>query len=286
MIQEISVRRVETAVDALFTECTRLPDPNLPGLLRTALAKERSDFGREILTQLLKNIEVAAQTGLPLCQDTGMAVVFLDIGQDVHFYGGDLMDAIYAGVRRAYGNGLRKSVLTALSRENTGDNTPAVVHTRLIPGEAVDLWVAPKGFGSENMSRIAMLPPSAGVDGVLDFVVETVQKAGANPCPPVVLGVAVGGTFEQAAELSKRQLLRPLGEPSPDPFIAALEAEMLARVNALGIGPMGLGGDTTALAVHLAQTPTHLAGLPVAVNVQCHCVRHGHIRLTAGEETP
>lgn len=279
-MRELHVRWVEEAVGDLFLECCRRPDPALPGLLREALARERSPMGREVLSQLLDNIDAAAHTGLPLCQDTGMAVVFIDAGQDVHFTGGSLEDAVNAGVRRAYREGFfRKSVLSPLSRENTGDNTPAVIHTHIVPGDAVRIRVAPKGFGSENMSRIAMLTPSAGREGVLSFIVDAVRSAGSNPCPPVVVGAAVGGTFEQCALMAKEALLRPLGRPSDDPELAAIERELLECINALGIGPMGLGGDTTALAVHIAAAPTHIAGLPVAVNIQCHCVRHGETLL-------
>ncbi|NLG37512.1 MAG: fumarate hydratase [Clostridiales bacterium] len=279
-MRELPVSRIEEAVRELFLDCCRRPDPALPGLIGEALARESSPMGREVLSQLLDNIDAAARTGLPLCQDTGMAVVFLDAGQDVHFTGGSLEDAVNAGVRRAYREGFfRKSVLSPLARENTGDNTPAVIHTRIVPGDAVRLRVAPKGFGSENMSRVAMLTPSAGREGVLAFIVDAVRRAGSNPCPPVVVGAAVGGTFEQCAMMAKEALLRPLGRPSDDPELAAIERELLTRINALGIGPMGFGGDTTALAVHIASAPTHIAGLPAAVNIQCHCVRHGETLL-------
>ena len=204
-----------------------------------------------------------------------MAVVFMDVGQDVHLSGGDLTQAVDRAVCRAYRDGcFRSSVLDPLTRQNTGDNTPAVLYTRIVPGEQVEIAVAPKGFGSENMSRLGMLTPSQGLEGVLDFVVETVRLAGANPCPPVVVGVGIGGTAEGCMLLAKRQLLREVGAPSPDPALAQIERELLERINRLGIGPQGLGGDVTALAVHAAKTPTHLAGLPVAVNMQCHAARH------------
>lgn len=266
---------ITLAVKELFLESCIHPDPGLRPLLCGALANETSGIARDILSQLVKNIELAGSRALPLCQDTGMAVVFLDIGQGVHIKGAWLADAVNEGVRQAYQEGFfRKSVLTALSRKNTGDNTPAVLHTQIIPGETIKISVAPKGFGSENMSRVFMLTPADGKQGVIEKVVETVRLAGGNPCPPVVLGVGVGGTFELAALNAKRALLRPLGEPSEDAQLAAMERELLERINALGIGPMGLGGNTTALAVHILEHPTHIAGLPVAVNVQCHCVRH------------
>lgn len=277
-MRDLPVHEVRRAVKALFLECCRTPDPRLSELLEAARERERSPFGREVLSQLLANIETAARTGLPLCQDTGMAVVFIDVGQEVHFTGGGLEEAVDAGVREAYGEGFfRKSVLTPLGRVNTGDNTPAIVYARIVPGEKVLIRVAPKGFGSENMSRVAMLTPAAGRQGAMDFIVDAVRRAGSNPCPPVVVGVGIGGTFDRCALMAKEALLRPLGRPSDDPEIARLEEELLSLVNGLGIGPMGLGGDTTALAVHVLAAPTHIAGLPVAVNIQCHCVRHGEI---------
>ena len=244
-------------------------------LLKRGLARERSPFGREILRQILENDRIACERQMPVCQDTGMAVVFMDIGQDVHLCGGDLNEAVNAGVRRAYKDGcFRNSVLTPLTRVNTGDNTPAVLHVRIIPGDQVHVTVAPKGFGSENMSRLGMLTPSQGVEGMMDFVVETVRLAGANPCPPVVVGVGIGGTAESCMLLAKRQLTREIGMPSEDPLLAEIEHTLLERINRLGIGPQGLGGDVTALAVHVAQAHTHIAGLPVAVNMQCHAARH------------
>ncbi len=274
-MREIDVQQIEDTLYALCrSACCEIGDDVL-ALLEDGLRRERSPFGRDILRQLIENDRLACERQMPICQDTGMAVVFLDVGQDVHLTGGDLTEAVNAGVRRAYRDGcFRNSVLTPLERVNTGDNTPAVLHVRILPGEQVHITVAPKGFGSENMSRLGMLTPSQGREGVLDFVVETVRLAGANPCPPVVVGVGIGGTAESCMLLAKRQLTRSVGAPSQDPNLAEMERELLARINRLGIGPQGLGGDVTALAVHVAQTPTHIAGLPVAVNMQCHAARH------------
>lgn len=274
-MREIHVQQIEdTLYDLCRSACCEIGDDVL-ALLEDGLRRERSPFGRDILRQLIENDRLACERQMPICQDTGMAVVFLDVGQDVHLTGGDLTEAVNAGVRRAYRDGcFRNSVLTPLERVNTGDNTPAVLHVRILPGEQVHITVAPKGFGSENMSRLGMLTPSQGREGVLDFVVETVRLAGANPCPPVVVGVGIGGTAESCMLLAKRQLTRSAGAPSQDPNLAEMERELLARINRLGIGPQGLGGDVTALAVHVAQTPTHIAGLPVVVNMQCHAARH------------
>ena len=274
-MREIDIGRIEDAVYALCrSACCEIGEDVLT-LLEQGLARERSPFGREILRQLIENDRLACARHMPICQDTGMAVVFMDVGQDVHLAGGDLTQAVDSAVRRAYRDGcFRNSVLDPLTRKNTGDNTPAVLYTRIVPGEQVEIAVAPKGFGSENMSRLGMLTPSQGLEGVLDFVVETVRLAGANPCPPVVVGVGIGGTAEGCMLLAKRQLLREVGAPSPDPALAQIERELLERINRLGIGPQGLGGDVTALAVHAAKAPTHLAGLPVAVNMQCHAARH------------
>ena len=252
---------------------------NLPADVCCALHAAAQDEpfapARDILDLLVKNEGIAREMQMPICQDTGMAVVFADVGQDVHIVG-DFESAIHEGVRRGYTDGLlRKSVVAdPLRRVNTKDNTPAIIHTRLVPGDKVTLTVAPKGFGSENMSRLAMLTPAAGVQGVKDFVLETVRLAGANPCPPMVLGIGIGGDFEQVAELAKRALMVPLDEANPDPFYAALEQELLSAVNATGIGPQGLGGRTTCLGLHILAKPTHIAGLPVAVNVSCHVTRH------------
>ncbi len=274
-MREIDIGRIEDAVYALCrSACCEIGEDVLT-LLEQGLARERSPFGREILRQLIENDRLACARHMPICQDTGMAVVFMDVGQDVHLAGGDLTQAVDSAVRRAYRDGcFRNSVLDPLTRKNTGDNTPAVLYTRIVPGEQVEIAVAPKGFGSENMSRLGMLTPSQGLEGVLDFVVETVRLAGANPCPPVVVGVGIGSTAEGCMLLAKRQLLRDAGAPSPDPELAQIERELLERINRLGIGPQGLGGDVTALAVHAAKAPTHLAGLPVAVNMQCHAARH------------
>ncbi len=230
---------------------------------------------KEILERIIENYEIADEKNQPVCQDTGVACVFLKIGQDVHVEG-DITDAVNEGVRIGYGEGyLRKSVVKdPLDRVNTGDNTPAMLYFDIVPGDKLEITVAPKGFGSENMSKIAMLRPSDGLEGVKNFVVKTVEEAGPNPCPPIVVGVGVGGTFDKAAYLAKKALLRPVDERNEDPFYAKLEEELLSEINALGIGPQGFGGKTTALAVNIEKFPTHIAGLPVAVNINCHVTRH------------
>lgn len=253
---------------------------NLPADVRRCLdraaAGETSPTGRDVLDQIRENAAIAAAEQVPICQDTGFAVVFLELGQDAHVEGGDLYAAVNEGVRKGYREGyLRKSIVGhPLERVNTGDNTPAVIHTEIVPGDGLKITVAPKGGGSENMSAIRILKPAEGVAGVKKFVVETVESAGPNPCPPVVVGVGVGGTFEKAAWLAKKALLRDLGEPAADPAAAALERELLEEINCLGIGPAGLGGKTTALAVHVELYPAHIASLPVAVNLNCHAARH------------
>ena len=274
-MRELSVKRIEDTVYALFmSACCEIGEDVL-SLLERNLQTEESPFGREVLRQLIENDHLAAQKKMPICQDTGMAVIFMDVGQDVHLTGGDVNEAIENGVRRAYRDGcFRASVLSPLTRINTKDNTPAIVHTRIVPGEQVTLTAAPKGFGSENMSRLWMLTPSQGVEGVKNAIVETVRLAGGNPCPPVVVGVGIGGTAERAMLMAKHSLTRECGTPSDDPMLANMERELLERINKLGIGPQGLGGRTTALAVHIEQMPTHIAGLPVAVNMQCHAARH------------
>jgi fumarate hydratase subunit alpha len=274
-MREIPVSLVTNTVKRLCVKaCCELP-PSLISALEKAIVNEQSESGRDVLACLLENAKVAKACSVSSCQDTGMAVVFLDIGQDVHLTEGDLYDAVNQGVRQGYSVGfLRKSVLHPITRENTGDNTPAVIHLRIVPGSLISVTVAPKGFGSENMSALSMLTPSVGQTGIYDFIVDTVRRAGANPCPPILVGVGIGGTFEAVALLAKRQLLRNIGTANDDPQLAAMELELLYRINALGIGPMGLGGTVTALAVHVGMMPTHLAGLPVAVNIQCHAARH------------
>ncbi|MBE3585085.1 MAG: fumarate hydratase [Thermoanaerobacter sp.] len=241
-----------------------------------ALDQEISLTGKDVLQQLLENARIAREEQVPMCQDTGFAVVFLEIGQEVMITGGNLYEAVNEGVRRGYRDGyLRKSIVDhPLRRKNTGDNTPAVIHTRIVPGDKLRIVVAPKGGGSENMSGLRMLKPAEGVEGVKNFVIGQVRAAGPNPCPPVVVGVGIGGTFEKAALLAKEALLRPLGQPHPDAEIAALEKELLEAINNLGIGPQGLGGRITALAVHVEVYPCHIASLPVAVNINCHASRH------------
>jgi fumarate hydratase subunit alpha len=255
--------------------------PDMLAALERAGAAEESEIGRAVLARLLENARVAREEWFPICQDTGTAVVFLDLGQDVHVTGGDLGAAIDEGVREGYREGyLRASVVRApLNRENTGDNTPAIVYTRIVPGDRVTLSFLAKGAGCDNMSRLAMLTPADGREGVIEFVTRTVAEGGPNPSPPLIVGVGLGGTFEQAALLAKRALLREVGAPSADPDVAALEAELLRHINDLGIGPGGFGGRVTALAVHVEQHPTHIASLPVAVNLDCHSHRAGRVVL-------
>jgi fumarate hydratase subunit alpha len=276
-MREIDVGLVTKAVRRLCIEANRVLAGDLESRIRSAARTERSPIGRSVLGTLGRNLDAARETGLPICQDTGMAVVFADVGQEVHFTGGAFADAVNEGVRRGYRDGrLRCSVVAdPLRRDNTGDNTPAVLHTRLVPGDRVRLLVAPKGFGSENMSRIRMFNPSASADDIAAFVAETVREAGGRPCPPLVLGVGLGGDFEQCALLAKRALCRPVSVRNGDPFYAELEERMLRRVNGLGVGPQGFGGTTTALAVNIEAAPTHIAGLPAAVNVGCHVTRCG-----------
>ena len=248
---------------------------DLLAALKRGEREEESPSGREIFRQLLENARIACQEQIPLCQDCGLAVVFVELGQEVQITGGDFEQAIQEGVRQGYGEGfLRKSLCHPLTRANTGDNTPAVIHTEIVPGDRLKITVVPKGGGSENMSRVFMLKPAEGVDGIIDRVVTTVREAGANPCPPIIVGVGIGGTFERAALLAKKALLREVGSPNPKPELAALEKALLQEVNDLGIGPQGLGGRITALAVHVLMQPCHIASLPVAVNIQCHASRH------------
>lgn len=274
-MRKINVSIIEDTIYEMFLSCCVKPDENLSGKLKQAQNKESSKVALSILKQLQKNIEIAALNNVPLCQDTGMAVVFIEIGQNVFLEGKYIVDAVNDAVRRAYSDGyFRKSVLSPLTRINTNDNTPAIIHTSIIKGDKIIINVAPKGFGSENMSKIKMLTPAESVEGIYDFVLDTVKSAGGNPCPPITLGIGIGGTFELCALNAKRALLRPLSQPSKDKEVAKLEQKLLDGINDLGIGPMGMGGDTTALAVHIITAPTHLAGLPCAINVQCHSVRH------------
>lgn len=286
MRQEISVQQIQQTIARLCIEA----NVHLPADIRAALAdaasREKSPAGRAVLAELGENACVAVSRGLPICQDTGMAVIFAEVGQDVRIVGGDFEAAIHAGVAQGYREGyLRASVVgDPLLRQNTGDNTPAVIHTRIVPGASLRLTVAPKGFGSENMSALRMLSPSQGREGVVSFVLETVAQAGPNPCPPVIIGIGMGGTFEKVAILAKQALLRPLGSRNPLPHVAELEQELLEKVNRLGIGPSGLGGSVTALGLHIEQYPTHIAGLPVALNMSCHATRHAEATLGAGAE--
>lgn len=274
-MREIKFEDISNAVFNLCREvCVSLPDDTLK-MLECAREKEVSEYGKNSLDIALENAKKARENNMPACQDTGLVTVFAEVGQEVHI-SGNFTEAVNDGVRRAYVP-FRKSVLSPLTRVNTGDNTPAVIHTSLVEGENVRLTVAPKGFGSENKSRLKMLKPSDGVEGILDFVTETVSLAGADPCPPVILGVGIGGTMEKAALMAKHALA--VSKNNKNPEIAALEKEILERVNKLGIGPQGLGGRITALNVYIETFPTHIAGLPVAVNVQCHCARHGEVIL-------
>lgn len=272
-MREISAGAVADTVARLCVQANTCLPRDVTDGIAAARAAEDWPPAREILDRIMENGEIGG--GFPICQDTGMACVFLEVGQELHI-AGDLAQAVDEGVRRGYAQGyLRKSVVSdPLERVNSGDNTPAMLYTDLVPGDRLAITVAPKGFGSENMSRIAMLKPSDGVEGVKDFIVDTVEQAGPNPCPPIVVGVGLGGTFDKCALLAKKALLRELGAPSPLPFYADLERELLARINALGIGPQGFGGRTTALAVHIETLPTHIAGLPCAVNINCHVARH------------
>lgn len=275
-MRTLDVAEIAGAVARLCVDANLRLSPDMAAALEQARDREPWPLARDTLGKISENMEAAAEMGLAICQDTGMACVFLEVGQDVHLVGGALEDAVNEGVRRGYTEGyLRKSVVAdPVRRGNTGDNTPAVLYTELVPGDQVKVTVAPKGFGSENMSRIGMLKPAQGQQGVEDFIFETARLAGPNPCPPMVLGVGVGGTFERCALLAKRALLRPADSHHPDPFYADMERRLLERVNGIGTGPAGYGGKTTALAVLIETYPTHIAGLPVAVNISCHVTRH------------
>ena len=279
-MREIQAATITEAVAELCIKANRELPPDVAAAIRSFREKELWKPAAALLDLLRQNAEIALREQMPICQDTGMAVVFIDVGQDVHIVG-DFESAIHEGVRRGYTDGLlRKSVVgDPLRRVNTGDNTPAVIHTRLGPGDKLTITVAPKGFGSENMSRLKMLTPAQGAQGVKDFVLQTVRLAGANPCPPMVLGVGIGGDFEMVAELAKRALMLPLGGHNEDLYYAEMERELLDAVNATGIGPQGLGGRTTCIGLRILTMPTHIAGLPVAVNVSCHVTRHQTVTL-------
>jgi fumarate hydratase subunit alpha len=274
-VRTIDVAQVRDAVaDLCGPACLDLP-ADVAAAISAAAQAEPSPVGREVLGRLMENANIAREERIPICQDCGLTVVYIDLGMDVHLTGGDLYEAVYEGVRRGYqDNYLRKSVCHPFTRANTGDNTPAVVHLRLVPGDKLHIYLVPKGGGSENMSRVFLLTPAVGLEGVKKAILETVDQAGPNPCPPIILGVAVGGTFDSAAMRAKRTLLRELGSENPDPEAAGLECEILEEVNKLGIGPAGLGGETTCLGVFLDIQPCHIASLPLAVNVQCHAARH------------
>jgi fumarate hydratase subunit alpha len=280
-MREIQASRITEEVARLCMEANFELEDDVRRALEKALETEESPAGKEVLRQILENADIANGERMPMCQDTGLAVVFAEIGQDVHVAGGGFEDAIHAGVKKGYTDGyLRKSSLADPVRGgNTGDNTPAVIHVRIVPGDAFRLWIVPKGGGSENMSRIAMMKPADGVEGIKKFVVDNVRAASGNPCPPIIVGVGIGGTFERCAWLAKKALLREIGSTHPDPFYADLEKELLRLVNDTGVGPMGLGGRTTALAVHIEVAPRHIASFPVSMNLNCHAARHKYIEL-------
>lgn len=279
--RRISAKSVTAAVKKLFIDANTTLNADVVSSLKSALKREESPIGRQVLTKILENAKIARSNAMPICQDTGLAVLFVEVGQDVRVVGENLRTAIFEGVRQAYSDGcLRKSVCDPLTRANTKDNTPAIIHIDIVPGDKVKLIAMPKGGGSENMSQARMLTPAAGIDGIKAFVMETVEKAGANPCPPIIVGIGIGGSLEQACILAKKALLRPVGKKNKtDKRLAKLEGELGEKINATGIGPAGLGGRVTALAVHAEMMPCHIASLPVAVNIQCHVARHAEIIL-------
>ena len=274
-MKEISAQKITQVVKRLCIQANCFLPGDMKSRIEDCYAQETWPQAKEILERIMENYQIAHRENVPVCQDTGVACVFLKIGQDVHVEG-NLAEAIHEGVRQGYAEGyLRKSVVRdPLDRVNTGDNTPAMIYYDIVPGDKLEITVAPKGFGSENMSQIKMLKPSDGLQGVKDFILKVVEEAGPNPCPPIVVGVGVGGTFDKAAFMAKKALMRSVDQRHPEPFWAELEAEMLQKVNELGIGPQGFGGKTTALCVNIEKCPTHIAGLPVAVNINCHVARH------------
>lgn len=276
MIRTVSSEEITRNIKEMCIEANHSLTGDMKDALKNAVATEKSEVGRKVLNQLQDNLKIAKEDMIPICQDTGMAVIFLEIGQDVHIEGASVEDAVNEGVRQGYQEGyLRKSVVgDPILRENTKDNTPAIIHYSVVTGDKIKITVAPKGFGSENMSRIFMLKPADGIEGVKNAILTAVKDAGPNACPPMVVGVGIGGTFEKSAILAKKALTREVGVPSEIPYVKELEAEMLAKINGLGIGPGGLGGTTTALAVNINTYPTHIAGLPVAINICCHVNRH------------
>ena len=276
-MREINVEEITRTVEKLCIESNYYLPQDVKKALEDAMEKEESPLGVEILFDILKNQEIARTKDVPICQDTGLAVIFLELGQDVRLTGGNLNEAIDEGVRRGYKNGyLRKSAVDDpfIERINTKDNTPAIIHTIIVPGDKIKLILAPKGGGSENMSALAMLKPSDGIKGIKKFVLDTVEKAGSNPCPPIIVGIGIGGTIEKTTLIAKQSLLRKVGDHNPNPKVAELEKELLEEINKLGIGPQGFGGRTTALAVNIETFPAHIASMPVAINIQCHVARH------------
>ena len=277
-MRELNVEQIKDTIAEMCIEINHVLSPDMKKALNKACQSENSELGKQILSQLEENLKIAEAEMIPICQDTGMTVVFMEIGQDVHFVGGNIEDAINEGVRKGYTEGyLRKSVVDdPLIRNNTKDNTPAVIHYSIVPGENVKITISPKGFGSENMSKVYMLKPADGEEGVKNAIISAVKDAGPNACPPMVVGVGIGGTFEKCALMAKHALTREAGTHSDIPYIKEMEEEVLDKINALGIGPAGLGGKNTALAVNIETYPTHIAGLPVAVNICCHVDRHAH----------
>ena len=275
-MRTLNVEEISKNIKEMCIEANHFLSKDMDIAMKNAVSTEKSPLGKKILSQLQDNLKIAGKDMIPICQDTGMAVVFLEIGQDVHFEGGNLEDAVNEGIRRGYVDGyLRKSVVKdPILRENTKDNTPGIIHYKIVPGDQVKIKVAPKGFGSENMSRVFMLKPAEGIEGVKEAVLTAVKDAGPNACPPMVIGVGIGGTFEKCALMAKEALTREVGSHSDIPYVKELEEELLERINKIGIGPGGLGGSTTALAVNVNTYPTHIAGLPVAVNICCHVNRH------------
>lgn len=275
-MREIQASVITDTIERLCIEVNQVLPDDIKKSIQACRASEDGQIACGILDNIIENYQIAENEQVPICQDTGMACVFLEIGQDVHIAGGDLTEAVNEGVRRGYTNGyLRKSVVKdPVRRGNTGDNTPAMLYTEIVPGENIKITVGPKGFGSENMSAIRMFKPSAGIEGIKDFILETVETAGPNPCPPMVVGVGIGGTFDKAALLAKKALMRPVDSENEDPYYADLEKEMLEKINQLGIGPQGFGGKTTAIGLNIETMPTHIAGMPCAINISCHVTRH------------